>query len=174
MSLSSGLPEHVGDGEDVARFLTSSGHYNPTAVKLAAFMPNPRNGETSVFRHGAETLEALKGIAQAEVGAAGSPGQRTAAATCGHHRLEVVDRGSGVRESRAEGIGGVDCPKGRFSSPVFGLTDAPDNEAQERGRLAGPLNELCPSSSPVRRHRLAPAPQPTKIRATWQTTGSPQ
>ena len=69
MSLSSGLPEHVGDGGDVARFLTSSGHYNPTAVKLAAFMPNPRNGETSVFRHGAETLEALKGIAQAEVGA---------------------------------------------------------------------------------------------------------
>ena len=32
-------------------------------------MPNPRNGETSVFRHGAEPLEELKAIAQAEVGA---------------------------------------------------------------------------------------------------------
>lgn len=69
MSLPSGLPEHVSDGEDLARFLTSSGHYNTTAVKPAAFMPNPRNRETSVFRHGAEPLESLKAIAQAEVGA---------------------------------------------------------------------------------------------------------
>ena len=69
MMLSSGLPEHVADEEDVARFLTSSGHYNSTAVKPAAFMPNPRNGETSVFRHGSEPLEELKAIAQAEVGA---------------------------------------------------------------------------------------------------------
>jgi hypothetical protein len=69
MSLPSGLPEHVADGEDLARFLTSSGHYNATAVKPAAFMPSPKNGETSVFRHGAEPLEELKSIAQAEVGA---------------------------------------------------------------------------------------------------------
>ncbi len=69
MILSSGLPERVADGEDLARFLTSSGHYNSTAVKPAAFMPNPKNGETSVFRHGAEPLEELKSIAQAEVGA---------------------------------------------------------------------------------------------------------
>jgi len=69
MMLSSGLPEHVADDEDVARFLTSSGHYNATAVKPAAFMPNPKNGETSVFRHGAEPLEDLMAIAQAEVGA---------------------------------------------------------------------------------------------------------
>ena len=32
-------------------------------------MPNPKNGETSVFRHGAEPLDQLKSIAQAEVGA---------------------------------------------------------------------------------------------------------
>jgi hypothetical protein len=69
MSLPSGLPDHVSDGEDLARFLTSSGHYNSTAVKPAAFMPNPRNRETSVFRHGTEPLESLKAIAQAEVGA---------------------------------------------------------------------------------------------------------
>ena len=43
MSLPSGLPEHVSDDEDLARFLTSSNHFNSTAVRLAAFMPNPRN-----------------------------------------------------------------------------------------------------------------------------------
>ncbi len=68
MSLPSGLPEHVGDGEDLARFLTSSGHYNATMARPTAFMPNPKNGETSVFRHGAEPLDVLKAIAQAEVG----------------------------------------------------------------------------------------------------------
>ncbi len=69
MSLPSGLPEHVADGEDLARFLTSSGHYNASAARPAAFLPNPKNGETSIFRHGAEPLGELKAIAQAEVGA---------------------------------------------------------------------------------------------------------
>jgi hypothetical protein len=68
MPLPSGLPEHVADAEDLARFLTSSGHYNASAVKPAAFMPNPQNGETSVFRHGPEPMEDLKLIAQAAVG----------------------------------------------------------------------------------------------------------
>jgi len=69
MSLPSGLPDLVADGEDLARFLTSSGHYNATMAKPTAFLPNHKNGETSVFRHGAEPLEELKAIAQAEVGA---------------------------------------------------------------------------------------------------------
>ena len=69
MILPSGLPERVADDEDLARFLTSSGHYNASAARPAAFMPNPKNGETSVFRHGAEPLDQLKSIAQAEVGA---------------------------------------------------------------------------------------------------------
>ena len=68
MTLPSGLPEHVADEEDLARFLTSSSHYNSTSVKPAAFLPNPKNRETSVFRHGAEPLEELKSIAQTEVG----------------------------------------------------------------------------------------------------------
>jgi hypothetical protein len=68
MSLPSGLPEPVSDDEDLARFLTSSGHYNASAIRPAAFMPSPKNGETSVFRHGAEPLEELKTIAQTEVG----------------------------------------------------------------------------------------------------------
>lgn len=69
MNLPSGLPEQVSDDEDVARFMTSSGHYNASAVRPAAFLPNPKNGETSVFRHGAEPLDELKRIAQKEVGA---------------------------------------------------------------------------------------------------------
>lgn len=69
MSLPSGLLEIVEDQEDVARFLTSSNHYNSTMVKPAAFMPSPKNGETSVFRHGAEPLDELKLIAQKEIGA---------------------------------------------------------------------------------------------------------
>ena len=68
MSLPSGLPEEVADEEDLARFLTSSSHYSSSKVKPAAFLPNPKNGETSVFRHGAEPLDSLRAIAQEEVG----------------------------------------------------------------------------------------------------------
>lgn len=68
MSLPSGLPEEIEGDEDIARFLTSSSHYNSIAVKPVAFLPNPKNGETSVFRHGAEPLDELKAIAQKEVG----------------------------------------------------------------------------------------------------------
>jgi len=69
MTLPSGLPEHVGDEEDIARFLTSSGQYNASGVKPAAFLPNPHNGETSVFRHGAQPLESFQAIGQRELGA---------------------------------------------------------------------------------------------------------
>lgn len=68
MTLPLGQPEEVADEEEITRFLTSSGHYNTSSVKPAAFMPNPKNGETSVFRHGAEPLEQLKAIAAATVG----------------------------------------------------------------------------------------------------------
>ncbi len=69
MTLPSGLPDSVENDEDVARFLTSSGHYNSSIVKPSAFMPNPKNGETSVFRHGPNPLNSLKEIGKAEVGA---------------------------------------------------------------------------------------------------------
>ena len=68
MTLPSGLPEHVGDEEDLARFLTSSGHYNASAVRPSAFLPNPKNGETSVFRHGREPIGELREMGQREVG----------------------------------------------------------------------------------------------------------
>ena len=60
--LPSGLPESVGNEEDLARFLTSSNWFSEqkAIVKPAAFLPNPRRDyETSVFRHGAEPLEQL-------------------------------------------------------------------------------------------------------------------
>lgn len=68
MTLPSGLPEIVGDEEDIARFLTSSGHYNAKHVRQNAFLPNPKDGKKSVFRHGADPLEDLKKIGEEHVG----------------------------------------------------------------------------------------------------------
>ena len=46
--LGSGLSETIDDGEPLARFITSSSHFNAIGVKPAAFLP--RRDETSVFR----------------------------------------------------------------------------------------------------------------------------
>ncbi len=54
MPLPSGLPEVVSDDEDLARFLFWSSQYSSLTVKPAAFLPNPKDKETSVFRHGKE------------------------------------------------------------------------------------------------------------------------
>ena len=67
MSLPSGLPEEVGDVEPLARFLTSSGHFNNSKVKQAAFLPNPKDGRTSVFRHGVEQKSELEAIGHQEI-----------------------------------------------------------------------------------------------------------
>ena len=67
--LPSGLAEIVADEEDLARFLTSSSQFNAIMVKPAAFLPNPKNGETSVFRHGSLPREPLWQIATDHVGA---------------------------------------------------------------------------------------------------------
>jgi hypothetical protein len=57
--LASGLPEQVGDDEDLARFLTSSRQFNAQMVMPSAFLPSPRDHETSVFRHGSEPRDTL-------------------------------------------------------------------------------------------------------------------
>lgn len=67
--LPSGLAEFVGDEEDLARFLTSSNYFNAVMVKPAAFLPNPKNGETSVFRHGGQPRASLWRIANEHVSA---------------------------------------------------------------------------------------------------------
>lgn len=57
--LPSGLPSDVDDREQLARFLTQSSHFNKLVVKPAAFLPNPRDQETSVSRHGQEPEDSL-------------------------------------------------------------------------------------------------------------------
>ena len=47
----SGLSEFVADSENLARFLTSSSQFNAKGVKPSAFLPNPNDQTTSVFRH---------------------------------------------------------------------------------------------------------------------------
>jgi len=53
-TLPSGLPEYVADTEDLTRFLTQSNLFNSFGAKPAAFLPNPKYGNTSVFRLGNE------------------------------------------------------------------------------------------------------------------------
>ena len=67
MILPSGLPGKVADDEPLARFLTSSGQFNQSGVKPSAFLPNPKDGKTSVFRHGAEPQAALMAIANEHI-----------------------------------------------------------------------------------------------------------
>ena len=42
--LPSGLPNIVGDDEEITRFLTQSSHYNSAMPKPAAFMPDRKIG----------------------------------------------------------------------------------------------------------------------------------
>ena len=59
LMLLSGLPEVLADEEDLARFLTSRGHFNATMVRPAAFLPNPVDRKKSVCRHGRAPLADL-------------------------------------------------------------------------------------------------------------------
>jgi len=62
--LASGLPEHVGDEEDLARFLTSTSYFSSTVAKPPGFLPPVNDPETSVFRHGSEPRAALWAIGE--------------------------------------------------------------------------------------------------------------
>ena len=66
--LPSGLPESVANEEDLARFLTSSGQFNTIMVRPAAYLPNPKDRETSVSRHGAEPIARLREIGRIAAG----------------------------------------------------------------------------------------------------------
>lgn len=61
--LPSGLPELVADEEDLARFLTSRGHFNSTMVRPVAFLPNPADRKKSVARQGKEPITELRALA---------------------------------------------------------------------------------------------------------------
>lgn len=66
--LPSGLPDLVGDDEDLARIIRSSSHFTSSTVKASAFLP-AKDGMTSVIRHGSEPREALWKVAAAVLGA---------------------------------------------------------------------------------------------------------
>jgi hypothetical protein len=66
--LPSGLPEHVDDQEELARFLTQSSQFNAKMVKPTALLPNPKDGETSVSRHGPEPGDELWKLGLAAAG----------------------------------------------------------------------------------------------------------
>jgi hypothetical protein len=66
-TLPSGLPEHVADEESLSRFLTQSNLYisvkekpGTWMAKPAAFTPNPKHRNTSVFRIGIDLENAKK------------------------------------------------------------------------------------------------------------------
>jgi hypothetical protein len=92
--LPSGLPEAVSDDEPLVRFLTQSGHFNATRVKPSAFMPNPKDQETSVFRHSGQPRSELLDLATT------AASQRT---THGAAILAARDvRGAGLSVTSAE------------------------------------------------------------------------
>ena len=71
VNLPSGLPDEIDDKEDLARFLTQSGHFKRILVKPAAFLPNPKDRETSVSRHGRKPQEDLWKLGAEAVAASG-------------------------------------------------------------------------------------------------------
>jgi hypothetical protein len=66
--LASELPDIVDDREELARFLTQSNQFNTIMIKPSAFLPNPKDHETSVSRHGKEPLTRLWEIGLAVAG----------------------------------------------------------------------------------------------------------
>jgi hypothetical protein len=66
--LPSGLPEIVGDAEDLARFLTQSSHYTLVATRPSAFLPSPKDQSTSVSRHGSQPIEELRQLGELAAG----------------------------------------------------------------------------------------------------------
>ena len=67
-TLPSGLDERVADDEPLARFLTQSNQFNSLMAKPAAFLPSQKPLETSVSRHGSESLASLWAIGLAAAG----------------------------------------------------------------------------------------------------------
>jgi hypothetical protein len=65
--LASGLPDSVGDDEDVARILRHSSLFTASQVKASAFLP-AKDGMTSVIRHGEEPRDELWRLAEATLG----------------------------------------------------------------------------------------------------------
>ncbi len=119
-SLPSGLPDFVEDGEDLARFLTSSSQFNTLIVKPAAFMP--KDGQASVFRHGPEPRDSLWQIAIDH-----AVGDRTL------HGAAVVSAG----EVRAASLDvAASEPPPRHANIIGWASSGTDPEAQKAQQMA--------------------------------------
>lgn len=69
-ALESGLPDRIGDEELLSRFLKSKSYFSveKKRVKYGAFLPNPKDGTCSVFRHTGEPANELWTIGRSELG----------------------------------------------------------------------------------------------------------
>lgn len=101
MNLPSGLPDLVEGKEPLARFLTQSSHFSSNGVKKDAFLPNPKDGELSVFRVaelkpdeieklGRTRLPKLYGVAQLAAGDVQETGLRVEAAEPPDRHANIV------------------------------------------------------------------------------------
>jgi hypothetical protein len=61
-TLESGLPIEIDNAELLVRFLFSDNEFNTFGAKANAFMPNPKNNQTSVFRHAYQPIPKLREI----------------------------------------------------------------------------------------------------------------
>lgn len=121
--LPSGLPQKVSDSEDLSRFLTSSSSdfaASKGIVKPRAFLPNPKNLETSVFRLGAEPADALWDMADREM-----PSGRTV------YGAGIVAAGS-VLKADLEVTADEDPPNGPKQANIVGWPPFPDDPEVEK------------------------------------------
>jgi hypothetical protein len=90
-TLPSGLPDLIAGEEDLARFLTQSNQFNASMAKPAAFLPTPKDRETSVSRHGRNPLENLWALGRDAAGSRNLYGAAIfKASTVRNAQLEVM------------------------------------------------------------------------------------
>lgn len=125
--LASGLADVVGDAEDLARFLTSSSQHKADVAKPAAFLPNPHDRETSVFRQGAQPLDALW-----QLGREHAVGGRTL------HGAAIV-KARRVREVELDVVASEPPPRHAAIVSWPWLADDPDLQRAQQKELAARL-----------------------------------
>ena len=126
--LPSGLPESVADAEDLARFLPQSNYFNLAGVKPVGFLPNPKNLETSVFRHGGDAVPNLRRIGEENIGG-GRTIYGTAFLKAHHVRAAMLQVLASEPPARHANIVGWPCDKD------------PEMEKAKRKDLANQLSQ---------------------------------
>lgn len=135
--LPSGLPKQVDDSEDLSRFLTSSSDFveSKGIVKPRVFLPNPKNLETSVFRHGAHPLENLWRIAASEI-----PPERRV------HGAGIVKAGV-VRKADLEVMADESPPNGPRHANIVQWPVLPDDPEEQKNIWKDRANVIASGAS---------------------------